>query len=473
MSTTLEDSPGFRPSTRAAIAVGLVILVTIPLWRIRDALTLANFSLIYLLLTLVIAVWLGTVPSLVAAFVSFFCFNFFLIKPYYTLTVADPRELLDLFIFLLVALITGQLTAYARQQAEAARHRAKEQNILYELSSAFNRLNDRQDIYQTLQAVVQENLPIIDCAILSARETSPPDANQTTVYLLISAGDQVYGTMQVAFLASPSESQQRFLMACVVQAAMALQRIELAESVQRSRVVEEADRLKTTLLHAVSHDLRTPITIIKTAASNLQALRGQLSPQEKQEMTQVIEQEADRLDRLVGNLLDMSRLQAGALVLHEDWIALSEIAGDVAALAWQRHHTARIRLDFPDELPLVRCDHGLMLQALSNITDNVLRYEPGQSQVEIRGSFDAQEVRLSVINHGPTISPEEKERIMKPFYHGEDGQVGLGLAISKGIVEAHHGRIWVEDTPGGGATFVIALPRSPLDGQSDADTDSG
>ena len=473
MSTTLEDSPGFRSPTRAVIAIGLVILVTIPLWRIRDALTLANFSLIYLLLTLVIAVWLGTVPSLVAAFVSFFCFNFFLIKPYHTLTVEDPRELLDLFIFLLVALITGQLTSYARQQAEVARHRAKEQNILYELSSAFNRLNDREDIYRTLQAVVQENLPIVDYTILSAREASPPDAIQTTVYLLITASDRVFGTLRVAFSVSPSQSQQRFLMACVVQAAMALQRIELAESVQRSRVIEEADRLKTTLLHAVSHDLRTPITIVKTAASNLQALQGQLSLQEEQEMTQVIEQEADHLDRLVGNLLDMSRLQAGALVLHEDWIAVSEIAGDVAALAWQRHHAARIHLDFPDDMPLVRCDHGLMLQALSNITDNVLRYEPDQSQVEIRGSFDAQEVQLSVINHGPTIPPEDKEQIMKPFYRGEDGHVGLGLAISKGIVEAHHGRIWVEDTPGGGATFVIALPRSPMGVQSDADIDSG
>lgn len=469
----LQKSPRFRPFTRALIAIGLVILVTIPLWRIRDLLTLANFSLIYLLLTFIIAVWLGTVPSLIAAFLSFFCFNFFLIKPYYTLAVQDPRELLDLFIFLAVAIITGQLTAYARQQAEVARHRAEEQNILYSLSSAFNRLNDREAIFHTLRRTVQDNLPVTEYAVLSAQETAVPDANQTTMYLLISMNEQVYGILRVAFLAPPSESQHRFLMACVVQAALALQRIELAESVQRSRAIEEADKLKTTLLHAVSHDLRTPITIIKTAASNLHSLRSQLSLAEKQEMTQVIEQEADNLDRLVGNLLDMSRLQAGALVLHEDWMAVSEIAGDVAAQAWQRHHVARIHLDFPDDLPLVRCDHGLMLQALSNITDNVLRYEPAHSQVEIRGSFDEQEVWLTVINHGPTIPAEEKARIMEPFYHGRDGHVGLGLAISKGIVEAHHGRIWVEDTPGGGATFVIALPRSAMEGQNNADLDRG
>ncbi|MEZ4592669.1 MAG: DUF4118 domain-containing protein [Chloroflexota bacterium] len=460
-----------RVSLLSSIAAGLVLLVTLPLWRIRDALTLANFSLIYLLLTLVVAVWLGTTPSLIAAFVSFFCFNFFLIRPYYTLTVKDPRELIDLFIFLLVALITGQLAAYARRQAEMAHHRAHEQNLLYELSSAFNRLNERAEIYQTLQAVVRENLPLLSCLILPSDEPAPPNESQTTVYLLIGTKEQIYGTLQADFPSPPTEGQRRFLMACVVQAAMALQRIELAENVQRNRAIAEADRLKTTLLHAVSHDLRTPITIIKTAASNLLSLQEQISESEKQEMTRVIEQEADTLDHLVGNLLEMSRLQAGALKLHEDWADFSEIAGDVAAQAWQSNHATRIRLGFPDDMPLVRCDQGLMLQALSNITNNALRYEPPASQVEIRGDFDEKEVRLIVVNHGSTISPEEKAHIMKPFYRGENGQVGLGLAISEGIVLAHQGRIWVEDTPGGGATFVLALPRLPLKDEPDAHSD--
>lgn len=299
----------------------------------------------------------------------------------------------------------------------------------------------------------------------------PPSDDQTTIYLLIGMNDQVYGTLQANFLIPPAETQRRFLMACVVQAAMALQRIELAEDVQRSQALAEADRLKTTLLHAVSHDFRTPITIIKTAVSNLQTLHDQVSPLEKQEMIQVIEREADTLNRLVGNLLDMSRLEAGALKLYEDWTAVSEIAGDVAAQAWQRHQATRIRLDFPDDLPLVRCDQGLMLQALSNVTDNALRYEPPESQVEIRGEFDEREVRLVVVNHGPTIPPEEKAHIMEPFYRGSDGLIGLGLAISQGIVTTHQGRIWIEDTPCGGATFVMALPRSPLTSEKDADID--
>lgn len=453
---------------RSFVAAGLVMLITIPLWRIRDALTLANFSLIYLLLIVIIAIWLGTTPSLTAVFVSFFCFNFFLIKPYYTLAVQDPRELLDLFIYLLVALITGQLAAYARRQAEVARHRAQEQNILYELSSAFNRLNNRQDIYQTLEKVIQENPSVTACTVHPAHDVMPPHDDHTTIYLLISINQQVYGALHTVFSFPPTETDRRFMMACAVQAAMALQRIDLAEDVQRNQTIEEADRLKTTLLHAVSHDLRTPITIIKTAADNLLSLRDHMSPAEMQEITQVIEREADTLDQLVGNLLDMSRLQAGALRLNEDWTALSEIADDVAARAWQRQQTTRIRLNFPDDMPLVRCDHGLMLQALGNIAENALRYEPAESFVEIGGTFDEQEVHLMVVNHGPTISAEEKEHIMEPFFRGGDGHVGLGLAISRGIVAAHHGRTWIEDTPGGGATFIMALPRTPIEGNSDA-----
>lgn len=279
----------------------------------------------------------------------------------------------------------------------------------------------------------------------------------------------MYGILRVSFLVPPTEAQRRFLMACVVQAAMALQRIDMAEDIRRSEAVAEADRLKTTLLQAVSHDLRTPITIIKTAANTLHILGDDMPPAEKQEITKVIEQEADTLDHLVGNLLDMSRLQAGALTLLQDWTNLSEIAGDVAALAWQRHHTARIRLDFAEDMPLIRCDYGLMLQAVGNIAENMIRYEPLESLAELCGRYDEQNAYLTIINHGSTLALEEKQQIMKPFYHGPDGHLGLGLAISKGIVEAHRGRIWIEDTPGGGVTFTIALPRSPLEKNTDVD----
>ncbi|MCI0399148.1 MAG: DUF4118 domain-containing protein [Chloroflexi bacterium] len=464
-----RQSPAGHPLIKYVTAVFLVAAVTLLLWILRDALTLANFSLLYTLATLVTAIWLGTGPSLLAAGTSFVCFNFFLIRPFYTLKVEDPRELLDLFIFLLVAVIAGQLAAYARKQADAARLNAAEQNFLYSLSSSFNQLTDREGIYAELQRVVRESLGARDVSVLPQMREAATTEDATTSYLLLQAGEHIYGALQATFAAPPSPSQSRLLMACAVQAAMALQRIDLTEHAQRSHTLEEADKLKTALLHAVSHDLRTPITIIKTSASNLYTLHDRL-PEEKQlEMIRAIDNEVDHLDRLVGNLLDMSRLKAGAMVINKDWNALSEIAGDVAARAWQLSRQERIKLIFPEEMPLVRCDYGLMLQALGNIVDNVLRYEPAGSQVEIRGSYSASEVQIAIVNHGETISPEEKELIMEPFYHGRDGHIGLGLAISKGIVEAHQGKIWVEDTPGGGATFVVSLPREEPGEQPNVD----
>ena len=165
----------------------------------------------------------------------------------------------------------------------------------------------------------------------------------------------------------------------------------------------------------------------------------------------------------MGNLLDLSRLQAGAVVLHEELNSLEEIAGEVAARAYAAHRAERIALEFPDDLPLVRCDYGLLLQALGNVVENSLRHEPAERRVIIRGRALADAARLEVVNHGPSVAPEERDRLMEPFYQSRDGRsqkggVGLGLAIARGILEAHHGDIRIEDTPGGGATFVLTLP---------------
>ena len=445
------------------LAFLVVSVITAGFWWLREDLTLANISLIYIIGTFVVAVWLGTGPSLAAAFYTFFCFNFFLIKPYYTLKVEDPRELIDLLVYLLVAVIASQLAAYAREQAEAARRHAAEQNILYSLSSAFNQLTDQASISQTLEQQLPVYLPVSQVEMLPEAEknayTGRPDDEPTTSYLILQTGDTIYGTLRVVFTAVPTDSQMRLLMACTVQAAMALQRIQLTESAQRSHTLEEADRLKTALLRAVSHDLRTPLTIIKTSADNLIDLHTRLPEAEQLEMIQTISSEADHLNLLVGNLLDMSRLQAGAMTINRHWNTLEEVAGDVAARVWQRHQAERLWLNFPDDYPLAQFDYGLVLQAVSNVVENALRYEPPTLLVEIRGESDAAEVRLLMINHGPTIPDELKEQVMAPFFHGKDGRIGLGLAISKGIVDLHHGRMWVEDTPNGGATFVLALPR--------------
>jgi two-component system sensor histidine kinase KdpD len=447
----------FKMLRQYGIAVLFALGTTFVLWLMRGSLTLANFSLVYLLVILLIATRQGIGPSLLAAGISFLCFNFFLIEPLYTFAVADSREVLDLVIFFIVAVVTGQLAANARQQAENARERAYEQDVLYKLSSTFNQITDAPGVHEALTRALHDDLNARLVSILPESQTTLPP-NQTASYWLLRADSHIYGTLCATFDTPLTPLQSRLASTSVAQAAMALHRIQLTERARQSQTFEEADRLKTALLHAVSHDLRTPITIIKTSASNLLNLHSTLPDDERVEMLRVIETEADQLNKMVGNLLDLSRLNAGALNLNSRLNALEEVAGDVAARVWQLTQQERIKIVFPDDMPLVSFDYGLILQALTNLVDNSLRYEPPNAQVIIQGSAGSDEARVAIVNHGPNIAPDEREQIMEPFYHGKDGHIGLGLPIARGIIEAHRGRLWMQDTPGGGATFVFALP---------------
>lgn len=445
---------------RVSVSLQLIVLlvaVTIGAWLLRGVLTLANFTTIYILVVLVLAIRCGTRIAVLGAVLSFLCINFFLVHPYYTFIVADPREVIDLVVFLFVAVIVGQLAARERRGAHEAQQRATEQETLYHLTRAVNQRATSEGVCEALLSTVRDDLGAVQVAVLP-NSTADVAQDRAKHYVLLQADQQVYGTLAVGFDGPVNGDTLRLLNTCTSQAAMALRRIQLAEQARKSEQFEEADRLKTALLQAVSHDLRTPITIIKTSANNLRQLGERMSASERGELVEAIEQETDHLDGLIGNLLDLSRLQAGAVTLNSQSNSLEEVSGDVAAYAFQRLKQERIRLVFPDDYPLVRFDYGLMRQALTNLVDNALRYEPAESQIVLRGTLAGQEARLWVINHGENISDDMRARLMEPFFRGKSGHIGLGLAIAKGIVEAHHGRLWVEDTPGSGATFVIALP---------------
>lgn len=442
---------------KLAVAGISLIGVTLLAWSLRDRLTLANFAMIYILVVLVIAIRLGTIAAMSAAFSSFLFINFFLTHPYYTFIVADTRDVIELVVFIVVAGLSGQLGAQARRQTSEAQQRAYEQEILYRLTGSINQTTDYTTVYNILTKVMREDLHARQAYILPNTSNIPP-TQEPLLCLLLQAGSRVYGTLCVIFDTVLTPQQVRLLNTCAAQAAMALQRIELTERARVSQQYEEADRLKTAILRAVSHDLRTPITIIKTSASNLRMLGDRLQEQERHELAETIEAEADHLNKLIGNLLDLSRLQAGALTLNKELNSLEEVAGDVVARVWQMTGHELIQMHFPDNLPLVEFDYGLILQALSNLVDNALRYEPRHSKIEVQGCNQDGQIQLKVINHGETIAHEDRDHITDPFYHGKDGHIGLGLAIAKGIIEAHHGILHLEDTPGGGATFILTLP---------------
>lgn len=439
------------------VAAAGLIGITLLAWLLRESLTVANFAMIYILFVLIVAIRLGTFAAMSTALISFLCINFFLTRPYYTFIIADSRDVIEIVIFIVVAALSGQLGARERRLAEEAQQRAYEQEILYRLTGSMNQATDAATVNDSLTHVLREDLRARQAYILPGQREAP-QADNTVHFLLLQAGDQIYGTLCAAFDTTLTTQQVRLLRTCATQAAMALQRIDLAEQARASRQYEEADRLKTAILRAVSHDLRTPITIIKTSASNLRTFADRLSASEQRELSETVETEADHLDKLIGNLLDLSRLQAGALTLNRELNSLEEVAGDVAARIWQMTGRERIRIHFPEDMPLTRFDYGLILQALSNLVDNALRYEPEATQIELVGCADEEHLQLKIVNHGETVAADDREHLMEPFYRGKDGHIGLGLPIAKGIIEAHRGSLWLEDTPGSGATFVLALP---------------
>ena len=250
---------------------------------------------------------------------------------------------------------------------------------------------------------------------------------------------------------------------------LSTERERLVDESNRVRLLEEVDRLRAALMGSVSHDLRTPLASIKASISDLADPGLHLSDEDRVTLLRTTEEETDRLTRLVTNLLDMSRIQAGALVPHRSATPLDELIGAVVARLAGIFAEHRLRVELADSLPLADVDYLLIEQVLSNLLENAARYTPPGTAVTVRArpvGDGAGEVEVTVVDHGPGVAEEERERIFDEFYRPRDkgrGPVGtgFGLAIVKGIVEAHGGRIWVEPTPGGGATFALRLPAAP------------
>jgi len=250
---------------------------------------------------------------------------------------------------------------------------------------------------------------------------------------------------------------------CTVGVVVA-QRTRLVEQSNRVRLLEEADRMRAALMGSVSHDLRTPLASIKASISDLADPGLALSDDDRATLLRAAEEETDRLTRLVTNLLDMSRIQAGALAPHRSATPLDELIGAVAVRLAPMLRDHRLTVDVPEGLPLVDVDYLLVEQVFSNLLENAARYTPAGTAVSVSAATvpGAGQLEIRVADHGPGVAEAERERIFDQFYRpraeGRDLGTGMGLAIVKGIVEAHGGRIWVEPTPGGGATFALRLP---------------
>jgi two-component system sensor histidine kinase KdpD len=258
-----------------------------------------------------------------------------------------------------------------------------------------------------------------------------------------------------------SPSEKRLFQTFASQGALALERAWLAQADSRAQILEESDRLKSAILSSVSHELRTPLSTIKAAASSLRGKEVSWDSPARAELIAAIDDEADHLNMLVGNLLDMSRIESGALKPKREWNILPEIVGSVLARMKHLAEGHRIEVDMPESLPLVPVDYVQMEQVFTNLVSNSLKYAPAHTLVCIRANVEGETIHVQVSNQGPQVPPQDLERIFDKFYRITAADrvtgTGLGLSICKGIIEAHGGRIWAENVSDGLA-FNFTLP---------------
>ncbi|AXL91425.1 histidine kinase [Streptomyces sp. CB09001] len=441
--------------------LGGPVLLTLLLSTVH--LGLANDVLLYLALTVAAALLGGLYPALASAAVGSLLLNWFFTPPVNRITIADPRNMLALAIFVGVALsVASVVDVAARRTHQAARLRA-ESEILSFLAGDVLR---GETSLETLLERVRETFGMESAALLEREGdvapwtcagragSGPPVDRPEDADVDMPVGDHMALALTGRVL--PAEDR-RVLAAFAAQAAVVLDRRRLREEADRARALAEGNRIRTALLAAVSHDLRTPLAGIKAAVTSLRSDDVAWSEEDRAELLEGIEEGADRLDHLVGNLLDMSRLQTGTVTPLIREIDVDE----VAPMALGGVPEGSAELDIPETLPMVAVDAGLLERALANLVENAVKYSPDDRTVLVAASALADRVEVRVVDRGPGVPDEAKDRIFEPFQRYGDAPrgagVGLGLAVARGFAEAMGGTLNAEDTPGGGLTMVLTL----------------
>ena len=474
------------------LTVIAIAVTTAVLHLLRQVLSTPIVALLYLLpVGLSTALW-GLWPGIVASLCAFLAFNYFFIPPYYTLFVHQTQDVVALAVFLIVAVAISQLVGRARSALAQAQAREREATQLYELSAGLAGLRDADAIADTLAERLQEAFQA-----LAVEVVVEGDAHQPAAAFGVRAGGSVaaskpdhrvrltttrgpFGEIRLWRSTSQlSPTQERLLHTFASQGALAFERARLAQSETRAKILEESDRLKSALLSSVSHELRTPLATMKAAGTSLRSGEVAWESQAREDLLAVVDEEVDHLNRLVGNLLDMSRIEAGALKPQRQWNVLAEIIGSTLTRMRRVAEHHRLELDVPDDLPLVPVDHALMEQVFTNLIGNSIKYAPPNTTVHVRAHAQADHTLLvQVSNKGPHVPEEHLEHIFDKFYRVTAADrvtgTGLGLSICKGIVEAHGGRIWAENLPDGFAfNFTLPLtwegappPRTPPDSET-------
>ena len=492
----VERAPVHVPSVVAAITVSaLSTAITLLLFG-RDQ--LPDVVMIYLLGIMLVSSRLRMGAAVLTAFLSVAAFDFFFVPPYLTFAVVDFRHTTTFAVMFLVAIVISGLTQRIRNEAVTARERELRTATLYGLSRELAGAQDSQSVLQAaasqLEKVFHSQVTVFtpapsgrvaqayvsgQASQASERELSIAQwvwTNQREAGLgtaTLPGGDTLYvpllasGGMVGVMGLKPSEAerflhieQRRQLDGFVAQLALAMERASLAEETSKARRDIEAEQLRSSLLSSVSHDLRTPLAVITGSSSTLLQSGAGLSDATRQELLRTVLEEAEHLNRLIRNLLDMTRLESGAVKVKKEWLPLEELVGAALNRVETRVADRELQVDLPRNLPLVPCDPILIEQVLINLLENAAKYSTGPIAITAAGR--EREVVVEVADRGPGIEAGQESRIFDKFQRaGRDGNaegVGLGLTICRAVVTAHGGRIWTQNREGGGASFQFSIP---------------
>ena len=454
-----------RPTTlpRRRVVLGFVLaaaalpLLTWTLALLRDELGLSTVMLLFLLLVVAVSAVGGLWPALTAAISGSLLVNWYFVPPLYTFTIAEGENILAVAVFLAVAVVVSGFVALAARRAAEGRQARAEGEALLRLAGS----SPASAVLEGLQRV----LGLDGAAVLHRSESGwlieatsgerVPDSPEASSWTIELDDEHV-----LALSGPPIRSEdQRVLDAFAKELAASVELGELEVEAGAAEALAAANELRAALLSAVSHDLRTPISAVKASVTSLLQDDVAWTPEAKREFLQTIDEEADRLNALVGNLLDMSRLQAGALEMSTKPVGLEEILP--AALHSLGVADGLVELDVSESLPRVLADPGLLERALANVINNAIRFSPQGMSTRVTAGVVDGIVDVRVADRGPGVKPEDRLRLFVPFQRlGDSAQgegVGLGLAVAKGFVEAMGGEIEIEDTPGGGLTVVVRL----------------
>lgn len=494
-----DPSAGSRraPGRHYASAV-LLFLVTLGLALVlRSVLDLPDLEMLFLLNVMISAALFGRGPSVLSAAFGVACYDFFFVRPFHTLSVEDRRYFLTFGMMFVVGFAMSELTGRLRRQQKDAQSREERTTVLYTLTRELAATDEPSRIaaIAARHAADLFSAQAIVLSTLSGRELEPIgtypegiqlDAKDTSVTLwshehgaLAGFGTDTlpgaevlcaplragHSRLGVLALLPRHKSQLRadqrvFLDVICRQIAVALERARLSEEAKQSSLRAKTEEMRSSLLSAVSHDLRTPLASITGAATSLRDDEN-LSPETRGELVESIVDQAERLERLVGNLLDMTRLDSGAVALRRDWVPLDEMVGSALTRLENRLGAREVTVSIDSEVPLLQVDPVLFEQVFVNLLENAEKYTPAGSPIEIAARSRGDRIEIDLRDHGPGVPPGAEERIFEKFYRGPhvgSSGAGLGLPICKGIIEAHGGTIGVKNRASGGAVFHISIP---------------